>query len=79
MVVIKPRNLSSLPYLLGLHWIHNGSLLGFFIDDEVHVVVRQRWKNLHLHVGLRDHLGRPSLKFGMEEAGPKLWQTLGEK
>lgn len=43
-------------YLLGLHRVHYCSLLRFLINEEVHVVVSERWKYLHLHVGLCDRL-----------------------
>lgn len=39
-------------HLLGLHWVHNGGLLGVIINDQVHVIVGQSRQRFNLHGAL---------------------------
>ena len=36
--------------LLGMDWINNGCLFSLFVNDEVHIVVWESWKEFNSHV-----------------------------
>ena len=46
---LNPLLLHRLHDNVGLHGVHDGSLVGFVVHQEVHVVVRQGWQYPHPH------------------------------
>lgn len=66
-------------YLLGLHGVNYGSLLGVLVDEEVHVVVSEGWQDFHLHVDLSHCLGLPQLVLCVQEFSSQLCWTWAPK